>query len=390
MKRIILCCDGTWNNEDSGDEFTNVARLAWAILPNGEQDGTSISQIVYYHSGVGTGDLVDKIVGGVVGMGLARNVRDAYSFIASNYCEGDQIFLFGFSRGAYTARSIGGLIGWTGLLHKRDMDRFAQLWEGYRLRDQPGQPDIRLAFPDRHLDVPIMCIGVWDTVGSLGIPGHLDQIFTKFYEFHDTKLGPKVRHAYHAMAIDEHRPDFAPTLWSQTPESATAGQQLEQVWFAGVHSNVGGGYSEHGLSDVTLSWMAARLEPLLAIDFDQIAAKQDHRDLWGMGRLYDSSEGFWHLAGRKDRCPFAPNVAGQTKEAIHPSVVARSAAGVACQPRPYASAPFAGLTPGYPVADLLPRERQLQWHATATPQQSAVTAPHPKLLNKVLRLAGGG
>ena len=112
MKRLIACCDGTWNNSDTGVGFTNVARLGWAIEPNDGRGCEPIPQIVYYHSGVGTGDLADKIVGGGIGAGLARNVRDAYSFLASNYCEGDEIFLFGFSRGltrreASPASSVG-------------------------------------------------------------------------------------------------------------------------------------------------------------------------------------------------------------------------------------------------------------------------------------------
>src|SRR5438309_3453552 len=131
-KRLIVCCDGTWNDADSTGDFTNVVRIARAIKAEAE-----VPQIVYYHSGVGTGgDTFAHVIGGAIGLGLSRNVRDAYAFLANNYCEGDEIFLFGFSRGAYTARSIGGLIGWAGLLHKRDMDDFALLWGGYRRRSQ--------------------------------------------------------------------------------------------------------------------------------------------------------------------------------------------------------------------------------------------------------------
>src|SRR5436853_5282463 len=170
MKRLVVCCDGTWNDSDNGTGYTNVSRLAWAIKPF--DDRNRATQIVFYQSGVGTaGDLSSKLGGGALGLGLSHNIRDAYSFISNNYVAGDEIFLFGFSRGAYTARSIGGLIGYAGLLHKRDMDRFADLWEGYRLRDK-GAVDPRPQFPDRHTPVEIKCIGVWDTVGALGIPGH--------------------------------------------------------------------------------------------------------------------------------------------------------------------------------------------------------------------------
>jgi len=123
-KRLIVCCDGTWNDADSAAEFTNVVRIARAIKPNDTRSSPAIPQIVYYHSGVGTSDALDRFAGGAVGLGLSRNVRDGYAFLAANYCEEDEIFLFGFSRGAYTARSIAGLIGWVGLIHKADMDIF--------------------------------------------------------------------------------------------------------------------------------------------------------------------------------------------------------------------------------------------------------------------------
>jgi uncharacterized protein (DUF2235 family) len=268
-KRLVACCDGTWNDADAAAECTNVARIAWAIKP---VDNKGVAQIVYYHPGVGTGgDAIDVLVGGATGLGLSRNVREAYEFLANNYCAGDEILLFGFSRGAYTARSIAGLIGWAGLLHKRDMDDFALLWDGYRLRADPGQPDIRRQFPDRHEAVPIKCIGVWDTVGALGIPGHLGGLFRKFYQFHDTDLGPHVENAFQALALDEHREDFVATLWTR-PAHPPPGQTLVQVWFPGAHADVGGGYAEHGLSDVALAWMAGRVERFIAIDAAYLAA----------------------------------------------------------------------------------------------------------------------
>lgn len=256
-KRLVVCCDGTWNDTDSIDDLTNVSRLAWAIKPVDDRGGKEIPQIVFYQSGVGSeGDIFDKIKGGGLGLGLSRNVRDAYTFICNNYCDGDDVFLFGFSRGAYTARSVGGLIGYAGLLGKNDLDRFMQLWDGYRTssKDKPNE------FPGRHKNVEIQCIGVWDTVGSLGIPGTLGLPFRDYYKFHDTNLGVHVKFAFHALALDEQRKDFQPTLWQQKPEGKAKGQKLKQVWFAGVHSDVGGGYPEHGLSDITLAWMASEIE----------------------------------------------------------------------------------------------------------------------------------
>ena len=138
MKKLIVCCDGTWADADAGGSSSNVVRLSRAIKAKAA-DATE--QIVYYQSGIGTGsDLIGKFTGGAIGLGLSRNVRDAYAFLANNFCDGDQVFLFGFSRGAYTARSIAGLIGWAGILHTVDMDDFALLWESSSSERVRGSP----------------------------------------------------------------------------------------------------------------------------------------------------------------------------------------------------------------------------------------------------------
>jgi uncharacterized protein (DUF2235 family) len=322
QKRLVVCCDGTWNGSDSAAEFTNVVRIARAIKPIDGRSSPATPQIVYYHSGVGTSNAVDRVMGGAVGLGLSRNVRDAYTFLAANYCEGDEIFLFGFSRGAYTARSVAGIIGWVGLIHKDDMDDFSLLWEGYRLRAHPGQPDVRTHFPNRYVIVPIKCIGVWDTVGALGTPGHLGDMFTQFYQFQDTNLGPHIENAFHALALDEHREDFLPTLWSKLP-NAPATQRLEQVWFPGAHSNVGGGYAEHGLSDVALAWIVDRIEQLLELDHAYLSTRQDQRDGWGLGKIYESAAGFFALRRKVNRPVLASE---KGNEEIHESVAVRQRA----------------------------------------------------------------
>jgi uncharacterized protein (DUF2235 family) len=379
-KRLVVCCDGTWNDADSGTDFTNVARLAWAIEPVDIRTGQEIPQIVYYQSGVGSGgDLINRAVGGGIGAGLSRNVRDAYSFLSNNYCDGDEIFLFGFSRGAYTARSISGLIGYAGLLHKRDMDRFANLWEGYRLRDKLGQADPRLQFADRHSPVGVKCVGVWDTVGALGIPGHLDKVFISFYEFHDTDLGAHVENAFHALALDETRDDFKPTLWVQDPAIQAKGQLLKQVWFAGVHSNVGGGYEEHGLSDIAQAWMASEIDPLLAVDVGYLKSKRDLRNDWSLGKLYDSAGPEWKLLGTSTRSPFAAVAGGVTNESIHPSVAQRSNAGGAAVPGPYNSAALKGVDMAARLGVLSAIENGLKWSAQdvrpAPPEQKTKFSP---------------
>ena len=388
-KRLIVCCDGTWNDADSGSDFTNVARLAWAILPLETRGGNEIPQIVYYHCGVGSGDLIERAVGGGVGMGLSRNVRDAYAFIADNYCDGDEIFLFGFSRGAYTARSIGGLIGYAGLLPKRDMDRFASLWVSYRLRGKQGHVDILDQFPRRHFPVKIKCVGVWDTVGALGIPGHLDRVFTSFYEFHDTGLGSHVENAFHGLALDETRVDFQPTLWDQNPVAKANGQVLKQVWFTGVHSNVGGGYDEHGLSDVALAWMAGQIENMLALDADDLKEKRDRRNGWGLGRIYDSAAGIeWKIRGTKPRSPMTNTDA--TSQSIHASVAERLRKDADCVPKPYVSNALKGVDVDRNLSALSGLENALKWTSAEIVMPPEEDKPQTSLLNRVLETLGGG
>jgi uncharacterized protein (DUF2235 family) len=239
-RRLIACCDGTWNKPDSYGGSTNVIRLARVIKPR-SADG--ISQVVYYHSGVGTGNFVDHLVGGGTGLGLSANVRSTYAFFVDNYQDGDEIFLFGFSRGAYTARSAAGMMGHVGIVRKRDMHNFDPLWDYYRLpleERRRHEQSFLANFPDRvpREKIIIRCIGVWDTVGSLGIPD--SRFCQKAYSFHDTELGPGVEYAYHALAIDEQRGPFQPAIWRRNAEPRVE-QIVEQVWFAGVHSNVGGG-----------------------------------------------------------------------------------------------------------------------------------------------------
>lgn len=386
-KRLIICCDGTWNDADSAADFTNVVRIARAIKPVEMRAGAAVPQIVYYHSGVGTGgDAFEHIIGGAIGLGLSRNVRDGYAFAANNYCEGDEIFLFGFSRGAYTARSIAGLIGWAGLIHKGDMDDFALLWEGYRLKDHPGRPDARREFPDRHATVPIRCIGVWDTVGALGIPGHFGEIFKQFYQFHDTNLGPNVENAFQALALDEHRKDFAPTLWTQ-PDGAPKDQKLLQVWFAGAHSNVGGGYDQHGLSDVALAWMAGQVEPFLDIDRSYLATRQDQRDGWALGKIYDSATGFFGLRPKIDRVVLQ-SAAGDEK--LHESVAVRFRvfSTVEASYRPL-SLPN-GLPAAEKIAALDDFEKTLRWPGPNPNQIGRSARGNPLVLDRLLNDFGGG
>jgi uncharacterized protein (DUF2235 family) len=212
-RRLIACCDGTWNKPDSCGGSTNVIRLVRVIKPRAA-DNTS--QIVYYHPGVGTGNLVDRWAGGGTGIGLSENVRSTYAFFVDNYQDGDEIFLFGFSRGAYTARSVAGMLAVVGIVRKNHMQNFDPLWDFYRLPEETRKQEAP-AFAPHFLgrippeQIAIKCIGVWDTVGSLGIPK--SRFCQTQFSFHNTNLGPGVEHAYQALAIDEERGPFEPAIW---------------------------------------------------------------------------------------------------------------------------------------------------------------------------------
>jgi uncharacterized protein (DUF2235 family) len=264
MKRIILCFDGTWNkpaDENLPTEQqveTNVCRFFKSVeknAPNGAQ------QTPWYDQGVGS-RWYDRYVGGAIGLGLEKNILDGYKFLAREYSDGDEIYILGFSRGAYTARSLVGLIRNCGLVYnKRLALRIPMAYGIYRTRGDGPDSETAKAFRANFArDVPIKFLGVWDTVGALGIPLEvIEPVKKRFYEFHDTRLSRIVENAYHALAIDEHRDIFDACLWS--PDTAPE-QTLEQRWFIGAHCDVGGGYAERELSDIALRWMQDKASAL--------------------------------------------------------------------------------------------------------------------------------
>ena len=216
-RRLIVCCDGTWNWPDRQRE-TNVVRLVRAIAAEAKPDNRApIPQISHYHLGVGTGNVLDRIVGGGIGVGLSSSVKACYGFLVDNYVRGDEIFLFGFSRGAYVARSVAGMIGSVGLLQRSEMERFVDAWDWYT--DDRGQRQVadldRIAPKRFREDVDIECIGVWDTVGALGIPG--TRFCADSFKFHETELGAGVRYAFQALAMDERRGNFQAAVWTPNP-----------------------------------------------------------------------------------------------------------------------------------------------------------------------------
>jgi uncharacterized protein (DUF2235 family) len=314
-KTLIVCCDGTWNKPDQGGGPTNVTKMARAILPRAANGDP---QLVYYDEGVGTGNAIDRVVGGGLGIGLGTNVQQAYRFLALNYEPGDRLLMFGFSRGAYTVRSLAGLVGLVGLLRKGDLDQMPKVWDYYRTPPEQRQKDYIQPDWVAARDPGIDLVGVWDTVGALGIPGNfLGRIGRRRHEFHDVKLGKKVRHAFHALAIDERRKSFDAAVWDTN--AIGPDQIVEQVWFAGAHSNVGGGYPDAELSDQSFLWMINKARPLLDFDEDYISRRvRVMKEEEARGLLVDSSAGWWKALGRIWR------VIGEDRsESVHPSALAR-------------------------------------------------------------------
>ncbi len=244
-KRIAFCADGTW---DSVPNDTNVYQLFKAIL-------ITSGQVAFYDDGVGSdGTPLEQLAGGAFGEGLFQKIRDGFTKIAHVYEQDDDIFIFGFSRGAFTARSLAGMIAICGLPTSTFDDNLVNdAFQAYR------HPEQRPAFNAKYglYNAKIKMVGVWDTVGALGIPAIVGGVDAVRYGFLDTNLHPDVLNARQALAVDERRQEFPPTLWN-APSPPVAGQVLEQVWFSGVHCDVGGGYPETGLSDITFGWMIAK------------------------------------------------------------------------------------------------------------------------------------
>jgi uncharacterized protein (DUF2235 family) len=258
-KRIIFCADGTW---DEPGKDTNVYKIYKALT-------TSADQVPYYDDGVGSdGLLIQKLAGGALGAGLFQKIKDGYTKISHAYEQGDEVFIFGFSRGAYTARCLAGMIAICGLPTANFTDDAVDTaFDAYRNKDQRAALLAELNKNCVLFDAKLSMVGVWDTVGSLGIPAIFGGVSPLLYGFLDTSLHPDVLNAYHALAIDERRAEFPATLWT----SAAPGQSLEQVWFTGVHCDVGGSYPADSdgsaLSDLTLAWMMSKAVAL-GLEFD--------------------------------------------------------------------------------------------------------------------------
>lgn len=334
---LVICADGTWNTPDMIENGvpapTNVFKFyncVSRILAGGEK------QERYYHQGVGTeGSTVKRMFEGGTGTGLGKNIKSAYRWLAATYNPGDKVFLIGFSRGAYTVRSLGGMISRCGLAKlpwtnkpKQAWDAVDRIYEEYR-KEKASTLAASADLPFHHtnegelpaLKTPIHFIGVWDTVGSLGIPDDfalLDKFDSiKRHGFHNTEISDIVTCARHAVAIDEKRQNFVPTLWKPNPKV-----DMKQVWFPGVHADVGGGYGRCGLSDGALLWMIKEAEEA-GLHFDESSVLQirpDERDV-----LHDSVQGFFKKMKTRPRgIPHFDHTA--RSEEIHGSAYNRQAA----------------------------------------------------------------
>jgi uncharacterized protein (DUF2235 family) len=353
MKRLVVCFDGTWNAADSAEGETNVAKIARAVRANSGGDG--VPQLVLYLRGVGTsGSPFSRLVAGATGAGIDDIIRSAYMFLAQNYvpqsaddggqAQADEIFLFGFSRGAFAARSLAGLLGSCGLLKRQALDKVLDAWTYYRSTRKRSPLDFATSRKAQtHQDVTVRFLGVWDTVGSLGVPvGVFGDISQDVFAFHDTSPSRVVRFGAHALAIDEFRDEFVPTLWTG---EAPANAVIKQVWFAGSHSDVGGGYKDGDLARIPLAWMAEqarscglKLDEAMLPDasaLNPLATRHEARTSWSAKDLLTPTIrrvcGVNVPVAAFERLYFPMSKQGKPiptiGEAIHHSVLERLAAG---------------------------------------------------------------
>jgi uncharacterized protein (DUF2235 family) len=374
-RKLVVCCDGTWNTPRNETNVFRTYRFLCERLGSPTEvsqkdgvttcagraaDGTEV--VLFYDRGIGT-DWFSRLVGGAAGVGLSDNVRDAYYFLGHNFEPGSEIYIFGFSRGAYTARSLCGFLKAAGLIVKPSvktvwrayMDLYATAprivarpkgWSVDRVRgwlvERAGDAVGRLGGDDvatmpRHAGVKVRFIGVYDTVGALGVPLTGATVVNEpIVGFHDTALGDTVEHAVQALAVDERRGPYVPTLWTQAVDAALlAGQSVLQVWFPGVHSDVGGGYGDKGIGNITWDFMmrqAARhglvidpAQPTPTVDLQPLPAQHESfDDKWKTlsTRLGLVPEGV-RAVGVKVVGPHGEALTAAGEVRLHPSLVSR-------------------------------------------------------------------
>lgn len=264
-RRLIVCIDGTWNSSAEKSHFlshpTNVQRISQLLLDDGK------TQRVIYIPGVGTQGLADRVIGGVWGKGNIERVCTGYRFLCEGYEAGDQIALFGFSRGAFAVRSIVGVTANLGVLRSDQLHHVVEAVSLYRrpLMDVPQRQERISSFKETHCheERPLIAfVGVWDTViryGPLLAPPRyfLERTLQEYFGLFDHKIPLHVRHFCHALALDERRTAFWP--WrAERQDEGPPYHVVEEMWFAGSHSDVGGGYSDSRLAEFPLRWICER------------------------------------------------------------------------------------------------------------------------------------
>lgn len=289
-KNIVVCCDGT--NSQFGELNTNVVHLYNALPGDGRE------QVCFYEPGVGTfgarvlgvdvGERLGKVLGAAFGYGIQKNLVRAYRYVVDVYEPGDRLFIFGFSRGAFTARTLTALVDTMGVLDADERELAKNVVKAYL---QHGAKAGTAGQTRPASTCAPHFVGVWETVGALGL-------LVRLRRFHNNCLSPGVARAAQALAIDERRSRFKPSLWDEN--ALKSGQSVEQVWFSGVHSDIGGGYARRGLADITLRWMLEQAEDA------GLALKPSAYDSLGgdpTGHLHHSYHGAWRLLGQHVRYP---------------------------------------------------------------------------------------
>lgn len=329
MKRIIICADGTWNRpEQLGKEQypTSVLTFARHLLP---QDDAGTKQVIFYDWGIGS--YHDQMAGGALGAGLEKNVQDGYRFLIHNYEIGDEIYLFGFSRGAYTVRSLCGLINNCSLLKSTEGRLIEKAFDIYKTKKHTPKSQFSIDWRAKHSvadKVKIHFVGVWDTVGALGLPFSIFGLIKDKHLFYDRKLGSNLKTVRHALSLDELRDDFEPTIW-QTRETV----DLAQVWFAGVHADIGGSYKPDKdgkvLSDIPMQWLLTEAENSgLAFD-NQIKQRTLTAHTCANASQHNEYKGKYKLLGKRIReIPKQQDIPTY----VHSSVKTRYLSGYKSQP----------------------------------------------------------
>ncbi len=307
-KRIVICLDGTWQNpyrmrqRDDGSRVlkpSNVLKLSRAVLPDGLDDHTP--QITYYDAGIGAVvrypgranralSLADRFLGGIWGAGFEANIEEAFRFLAHNHTPGDRVFIFGFSRGAAQARALTHFLDWLGGVPAKGDTYFGPLFFLHWVKTRGlGRPEDVVTADGRRPDHPmnpvtVDLLGVWDTVTALGSRLHNTRgtSMSKWFFYVRPEPAACVSNARQALAIDEQRFDYQPEIWL----GCAANQTLSQRWFAGSHTNIGGGYVEDGLANISFRWLVDEASEL-GLGFDGDYAK--HFKAYPQARLYPSS-----------------------------------------------------------------------------------------------------